>query len=290
MKKLIIILFFFPVLTFGQITGFFNQSNAAPTGGGGHDTDVEAWVDQIVIYGGTSPSESVLNKLDLVVDTLKTDGIWAKLDGLYIYLNDGSIESCLVNMANPGTLDATSFGSPDWVSGSGVLARKSSTTQGHFDLNNEESNLTYWDQNGHSFGIVTDTLIPGQTAFLFGAYNSSYMHVIYFAGASILGRSGDAYASAISTNYSYPVFIMNRTDSNTATLYVNSDDDGPTLEQSEPKDIADNVGCMALNSSGGILALNAGDFRIQAVFFGGDLTVSQVETITDVLRNYCLNY
>jgi hypothetical protein len=220
MKKLIIILFFFPVLMFGQITGFFNQSNAAPTGGGGHDVDVQAWVDEIVSLGGTAPDEANLLQIDTLVTSLKTAGVWQKFDCFYLHAQNGSVEASRVNMANPGVHTAIIYnGTLTRSTKNGVLLANSSSAPIIYIDNISISSLNYWQNDNFCFGFTLNQSGPGN-AYAMGNLGASLsIHqtntLVYYKALS----SGNFSLSNNPAISDYTTSFINRTSSSSFTAY-----------------------------------------------------------------------
>lgn len=87
-----------------------------------YETDYAAILARAVTLGYTLPSAAQRIKQQTWLKTMKTAGIWAKLDAYWHYHNDtGSNSFGTINWKNPASFQASMVGSPMYQSNQGVL-------------------------------------------------------------------------------------------------------------------------------------------------------------------------
>jgi len=105
MKKLIFLFLLIPIIASGQITSKILPSLKPPSERialAAYEAESEA----IFAAMGTTPDATRKLLINDLVKGLKDDGIWSKLDFLYLLASHAE-NSSLLNWINPGTFDAT---------------------------------------------------------------------------------------------------------------------------------------------------------------------------------------
>jgi hypothetical protein len=119
------------------------------------DPTVQAWANSL----SATPSSNVLTHLSSFVAGLKYDGVWSKIDRMWVHATETQQQATrdLVMLQ-----DATRVGSPTFIALSGyafVQASKYLTTT--YDIG---SNATGWTQNSAHLGLfITSTLVGNGT-------------------------------------------------------------------------------------------------------------------------------
>jgi len=93
------------------------------------DADYQAILDKAssVGFGYTLPSDSVKVKQNTLLTSMKTIGVWAKLDVFYVFAQDGSAEFATLNWKNPNANQSTLVNSPTFVSNGGFQGNGTSS-------------------------------------------------------------------------------------------------------------------------------------------------------------------
>jgi len=111
-----------------------------------YETEYTAVLDRATALGYSLPSESVRTKQNTLLASLKSTGVWAKLDVFYVFAQDGGSAFGTLNWKNPNANQSTLVNSPTFVSNGGLMGNGTSsyidtnynpTTQGvQYGLNN----------------------------------------------------------------------------------------------------------------------------------------------------------
>ena len=104
------------------ITNRFNFSR-----GGGFDTDYQAILDYATTQGYNLPSTFQQIIQNSLVLSLKSKGIWNKLDILYIFANDAGSNFSTLNWKNPNLYQASLVDSPSFSSNEGFTGNGTSS-------------------------------------------------------------------------------------------------------------------------------------------------------------------
>jgi hypothetical protein len=110
------------------------------------DADYQAILNRATALGYTLPSASVQVKQNTLLASLKSTGVWAKLDVFYVFAQDGGADFGTLNWKNPNANQANIASSPTFVVNGGFQGNGTSsfidtnynpTTQGvQYGLNN----------------------------------------------------------------------------------------------------------------------------------------------------------
>jgi hypothetical protein len=293
MKFSFVILLIFPLFCFSQVTGFFNQSKIIPSGGGGLDVDVEAWVDEIDVQGGTAPSASQLLDIDTLVRDLKTNGLWAKFDGFHVMAQDGSEIACRVNMIDPGgVLDLVPIGTISWTSNVGQYI-SNNTSVGFYDVNSKDVNLQVSGPVGGTgnddrhFGFALDTV--SNTMYVYGRYSST-LYYTYFSGTVLtywsFGGPLNQSTSSRQNNIPDPVYVYSYDPSAGKSFFY---DDGVVYLRSHnptPNSHSAALGCMYNGTSTNTYRNNNSGSSITVFYYGARLTTTECDTLRTIIKNY----
>lgn len=126
MKRLLILLCFLPCLVFGQYRADRNRTNPNVSDGNGYcfrghtATAVSAYCAEATALFArmtTPPSETRKGQINTLITSLKTAGVWTKLDVLYVFAAADQ-QAALLNWKGD-TNNATAVNSPSFVSDSG---------------------------------------------------------------------------------------------------------------------------------------------------------------------------
>jgi hypothetical protein len=129
--------------------------------------------------GYTLPSAGQQAKQNILLNSLISSGVWAKLDVLFVLANDGGASFACINWKNPSGTKATLVSSPTFTSNQGFNSNGSSSyidtnfnaaTQGVNFTNNNAGEFGY--QVGALFGPMFGTMSgPGDGLVMTDATN-----------------------------------------------------------------------------------------------------------------------
>jgi len=283
MRKLILILFLFPLFA-------FSQSNIVTDGGSNivisgsnrviitptvYDTDVQIFFDSITLKGG----KLTLNDKDRIntfVTACKTTDLWDSLIAIYPYRGDGA-EAMSVNLKEPGTFDlifintlSSEFGYDGWVSNATSYAKTGlipNTTLG---------------QNSFSFGVYSGVTSPFTNRS--GCYDGSrYLELIMmYSDSKAYFTNYPPIDISISYSLAKELYLMNRTSSTSFIGYINGVNkvSSSLASQSLP---AIEFYISARNNNGTANNMRAGT-RLHFAFLGKGLTPTQVTQLTTLVN------
>lgn len=120
------------------------------------DADAQAYIDKIETDSGETVSASYDSNIDTLVQGLKTDGIWSKLDFLYLHKRTPYREGVIINMID-ATAQGSENGSLTWSETAGLTGNGST---GYFNPGFTPSvDGVNFTQNDASFGFrISDAL------------------------------------------------------------------------------------------------------------------------------------
>ena len=107
----------------------------------GFTTEYKAVLAEGVAQGYTLPSAGQQVKQNILLNTLISSGVWAKLDTLFVLANDGGASFACINWKNPTGTKATLVNSPTFTSNAGFTGNGTSS---YIDTNyNPSGSLNY---------------------------------------------------------------------------------------------------------------------------------------------------
>jgi hypothetical protein len=134
---------------------------------GSFSTQYNAVLTEARAQGYTLPSASQQAKQNILLNTLISSGVWAKLDTLFVLANDGGASFACINWKDPSGTKATLVSSPTFTTNLGFNSNGSSSyidtnfnaaTQGVNFTNNNAGEFGY--QIGALFGLMFGTSGP----------------------------------------------------------------------------------------------------------------------------------
>jgi hypothetical protein len=140
---------------------------------GSFSTQYNAVLAEARTQGYTLPSTGQQVKQNILLNTLISSGVWAKLDVLFVLANDGGASFACINWKNPSGTKATLVSSPTFTTNLGFNSNGSSSyidtnfnaaTQGVNFQNNNAGEFGY--QVGATSGPVFGTIGGGGDAVL----------------------------------------------------------------------------------------------------------------------------
>jgi len=92
-----------------------------------YEDEYQAILDRATILGYTLPSDAVKLKQNTLLTSLKSTGVWAKLDVFYVFAQDGGSAFGTLNWKNPNANQSTLVNSPTFVSNGGLMGNGTSS-------------------------------------------------------------------------------------------------------------------------------------------------------------------
>lgn len=125
-------------LASGFIGGFLTEAEAADF----HQAELaymagvgavayESETTTLVAAFSNAPTTARKNLINATIKTLKSSGIWAKMDAFYVFAAADS-QAALINWKSPGTFDATTVNSPTFTADRGFTGSGSAYVRSHF--------------------------------------------------------------------------------------------------------------------------------------------------------------
>jgi hypothetical protein len=251
------------------------------------DSTTLAWVAAVIANGGTVSlnRRTIVNNL---IVGLKIDGIWAKLDRLWIHAAENT-QSALTDMV--ALTLAVANGSPAFAANLGYTGVDSSTTvyistgvnlltfSGAFGAN--AGHISAWS-NTDTTSSVTGGCIIGSSR---GNGGSGLVEIfpLFFSGNAFWNCNGSGIALA--ETHSLGHYIANRSDSNNEQAYLNGSNVGNNTP-SPPSGLA-NVPIIILACNDETVGINFGSAcQVTMVSIGGSLSTTDATNFYNRLRTY----
>lgn len=178
------------------------------------DADYQAILNRATTLGYTLPSASVQVKQNTLLTSLKSTGVWAKLDVFYVFAQDGGSAFGTLNWKNPNANQSTLVNAPTFVSNQGFTGNGTSS---YIDTNfNPATQGVQYTQNNASRYFFTHAIGTGRFDGNTSGTNSMFLGVS--ASQRINAGSNTAtppidFTSAVNTK------SLHRTSSTAITAY-----------------------------------------------------------------------
>lgn len=167
--------------------------------------------------GYTAPSAGVQTKQSTMMDSLKTAGLWDKLDLFYVMAGDGDSNFACLNWVAPSLYQASKINSPTYTS---LLGFSGNGSSAYLDTNWNVTLATKASQNNIFHGVYTNSISPGADTGYHGGGSSTAYNMI---NSYITGGQEGFYANAAGAiNISvgnYSLRAVNRNNSTQITTY-----------------------------------------------------------------------
>ncbi|HUO50728.1 MAG TPA: hypothetical protein VMU25_04170, partial [Candidatus Paceibacterota bacterium] len=240
-------------------------SVAASSGGGGSSSCSQATTFLSRVSVDAAHQTNYAN----LICGLVADGIWSKLDVLYIFATQNS-SAALDNLIS-SSFTATPSGSPTFTVDRGYIMSGSNLINTNYNF---ATNGTNYTQNAASIGGWTGTTASNYNSswFTSTAYGGDTFIETYDPGSSVAAFSINGTAKmTIANTVASGMFAVVRSDANTESLYHNG-----SLLSSQAR------GTVALENG----TFEAGYGTIRAAFAGGGLSASDVSNLYTLLSAY----
>jgi Putative peptidoglycan binding domain len=198
---------------------------------------------------------------DNLICGLVTDGVWSKLDVLYIFATQNSA-AALTNLVS-SSFTATPSGSPTFTADSGYTTASNKYVSSNFNFSTNGTNYT---QNSASMGGWSGTAAGSATNAweTSTAFGGNTFIVTDDGGVTDISINDTAKQTVTNNSDGSGMFVLVRPDSSTKVLYRNGSSLGSTSR-----------GSAALEN--GVLQTGNGNSGInRAMFAGGGLTTTDV--------------
>lgn len=240
------------------------------------DSDYQAILDRATTLGYTLPSSSQQAQQNQLVLDLKSSGIWALLDVLYVFANDGSSGFATINWKSPSTHQVTLVSSPTWTSNIGFNGNGTSSYL-NTNWNPATNGVNYTLNSACFFAYVFDDQGVND---LSGSLSGSNGVFIRPKGPSNLtaNRINDASNLAVSSTNAIGLHSMVRTGSTARALYKNGSSAGSDSQVSTAIPSL-NLFIGAYNNGGTPALFNT---RQWSVFGAGSGSINQSSLYTNI--------
>lgn len=262
----------------GTLAAIEAASSASFTGSmAGYDSATLAWETAV---GSSNVSTGRKDLLDTLIKNLKTDGIWAKIDRLWLLAAENTA-SALVDLK--GLVSATAVGPPSFSADDGYTGNGSS----HYINTNfsPSANGVNYTTNAGCFGVWDVSTTPATGTIPIGI--SYFGHL---SDATIRYTDSNSYwrvnSSSATLTVAYPgagLHIANRSDSNNSQLYYNGSSITTTTGAATAA-LAIPFYVLARNQDSTAIGFSAD--QIAAVFIAGPLTATEQGNLYTRLRTY----
>jgi hypothetical protein len=179
-----------------------------------YEDEYQAILDRATTLGYALPSDAVKLKQNTLLTSLKSTGVWSKLDVFYVFAQDGGSAFGTLNWKNPNANQSTLVNSPIFVSNGGFTGNGTSS---YIDTNfNPSTQGVQYTQNNASRYFFTHAIGTGRFDGNTSGTNSMFLGVS--ASQRINAGSNTAtppidFTSAVNTK------SLHRTSSTAVTAY-----------------------------------------------------------------------
>jgi hypothetical protein len=195
----------------------FASANSNAIAVAAFDTDYQAVLDRATSLGYTLPTDSVKVKQNTLLTTMKTDGVWAKLDVFYVFAQDGGSAFGTLNWKNPNANQSTLVNSPTFVNNRGF---QGNGTSSYIDTNfNSATQGVQYTQNNASRYFFTHAI--SATATRFDGNSISNRNTMLRASSSGQRINSGVSTASIALDFTATVNTksIHRTSANDITAY-----------------------------------------------------------------------
>ncbi len=252
----------------------------------GFDAATTAWVAAVVSNGGTVSGARQIVVNSLIV-SLKADGIWTKLDRLWLHAAENEPSALTDIVAN---VLATEFNTPAFAVDLGYTGEDSGTP-GHFIKTGfipSTSGVTYIQNSAHISAWVVGNIASANGGCLLGASNGGAftdLYATYAADNNVYGRINDSGASGgQGTSVTRAgQWLANRDSSTTSQVYQNGSlFSSPNQVSGTPTTVELYITCENANGS----SVGGTPNQIAMVSMGGGFNGTDVTNFYNALRTY----
>jgi hypothetical protein len=185
------------------------------------DADYQAILNRATTLGYTLPSASVQAKQNTLLASLKSTGVWAKLDVFYVFAQDGGADFGTLNWKNPNVNQSTLLNAPTFVSNGGLMGNGTSS---YIDTNfNPATQGVQYTQNNASRYFFAHAINTGRFDGNTSGTNSMFLGVS--ASQRINAGSNTAvppidFTSAVNTKSIHRTTLASITAYNSTTAQI----------------------------------------------------------------------
>jgi hypothetical protein len=193
------------------------------------DAATVAWAAAVVSAGGTV-SSGRKTVIDTYIKALKTAGLWAKIDRLWLLAAENS-QSALINLIDPAATAATAVNSPTFTANRGYTSNGTSSyvDGGYFagtgSPNYTQNSASYYCWQG-TVAVSTGPLVGSMVNLSTGSTNAQIItHNSDGNVYAVINAAADAlygvWTFAFTTTGETGLYVVNRTGSTTASVDLN---------------------------------------------------------------------
>lgn len=245
------------------------------------DADAQTLINNMSV----APSAARQTLISDLVAGLKTDGIWSKLDRLWVMAAHDA-QAARLDWKDPAGTSLTATNSPTFTADQGYEGDGSSAflATGYTPSVDGSS----YTANSISFGVWVNAVGPDATQFWGGGSTAGTgsTGVFRLADGSVWrGRAGTGNidATTLSENAT-GLLASNRSSSSAVQLYRNGTSEASLTGQSAFSILSQEIYLLGLNNSGSAAFHATG--RISAAFVGGSLTATEHSNLHSRLNTY----
>jgi hypothetical protein len=179
-----------------------------------YETEYQAILDKAIELGYSLPSDAVKLKQNTLLTSLKSTGVWAKLDVFYVFAQDGGSSFATLNWKNPAANQAGIASSPTFTSNQGFTGNGTSS---FIDTNfNPATQGVQYTQNNASRYFFTHAIGTGRFDGNTSGINSITLGVI---GSQRINSGANNAVPSIDINSTANTKSIHRTSSTAITAY-----------------------------------------------------------------------
>jgi hypothetical protein len=231
----------------------------------------------------TQPTSARAAAYDTLITELVGAGIWAKLDGLYVYAA-ADAPTALTNLVQ-SSYGQTAVGSPTFSANTGYTGANGSAKYLDTNFNPATASLPQFTQNSSSLFALRTASPSGDAGGLAGVTGGAFQSYLAAPLAGNVPFNGSVTGHTVGGGLSHTplgLFMASRLSASTETLYENGVAICPACSSTS-----------ATPSSVDVITLNDGTSgadgttgTVAAAGMGAGLTQPEAQTLTNYLQNY----
>jgi hypothetical protein len=250
------------------------------------DSDYQALLDYATSQGYTLPTEAQQFDQNNLVQVLKTNDIWQKLDLFYLFMTDGDEDFAGLNWKSPSTFKINPVNSPTFTTNIGYTGN---ATDQYLETGWATTSGSNYTQNNASHGVFTNnhrgSNFTGDVGYHGGGSNPYAAINYYNADFGVNGRDGFYINTNSAVNLGPLITTFRATTLNNSTQqsFRGSNSVGTSVTSQPLQDDPIYIMQRGIAGSNWYAPSNV---QFKADFWGGYLTQVQITALVKSLENY----
>jgi len=258
------------------------------------DSDYQALLDYATSQGYSLPTEAQQFDQNNLVQVLKTNDTWAKLDLFYLFMTDGDEDFAGLNWKSPSTFKINPVNNPTFTSNVGYTGNG---TDQYLETGWAATSGSNFTRNAASHGVYTNLIQKGveyndSVGFHGGGSGGSYNIINIFNNVPTFYLGYAVNSSIFNTSYPFKSRFWATSrgflGASIKQTFITAANDGIALSSatSLPQDLTDDPIYIMQRGQAGSNWYAPSCIEFKADFWGGAMGSTNLETLFKALKNY----